>query len=471
MFESSSASDAGRALRGLQVVNKPLASLRPSPTNPRTHSPKQIRQIADSIRTFGFTNPILLDSRDRIIAGHGRVKAAKLLGIEVVPTIRIDDLSPVQIRAYAIADNKLAENAGWDRELLAIELHYLADLDLDMDLTVIGFETAEIDILIGEGKADAATDDAEVVPDVDPSIPPSSRIGDLWLLGKHRLLCADALDADAYPTLLAGKRAQLVFIDPPYNVPIDGHVCGQGRTHHDPFVMASGELSEREFVAFLQAAFGHLVRHSIDGSIHYVCMDWRHLHEALTAARATYAELKNLCVWNKTNGGMGSFYRSKHEMIIVLKNGVAAHINNIELGRFGRSRTNVWDYPGVNTFREGRLEELAMHPTVKPVALVADAILDCSKRGRLVLDIFAGSGTTLLAAERTGRLACAMELDPRYVDVAIERFQRETGIDAIHAETRASFADVREERRSVGSCVTEASEGRQGGRTEAVDAR
>ncbi len=423
----------------LHVASRSIASLKPNPRNARTHSNKQIRQIADSIRAFGFTNPVLIDAEGTILAGHGRVAAARQLGWTEVPTILLSSMTAAQKRAYVIADNKLALNAGWDEDLLALELGELAALELDFDLTLTGFEMAEIDLLIGSSaKADPK---ADAVPESDPTIPPVSRSGDLWLCGPHRVLCGDATSPDAFAALLGGERAQLVFIDPPYNVPIDGHVCGLGSVQHPDFAMASGEMSEAEFTQLLKTVCGHLVAHSVDGAIHFVCMDWRHVHELLTAARGLYAEQKNLCIWNKDNGGMGSLYRSKHELVFVFKAGLGPHINNVELGKHGRYRTNVWDYAGVNSLRAGRLEELALHPTVKPVALVADAILDCSNRGGLVLDCFLGSGTTLIAAEKTGRRAAGMELDPTYVDTALRRWQQFTGREAMQAETGRSFAE------------------------------
>jgi DNA modification methylase len=262
------------------------------------------------------------------------------------------------------------------------------------------------------------------------------------------VLCGDATRAEAFAALLGEERAQMVFTDPPYNVPIDGHVCGLGRVKHREFAMAVGEMSPAEFIAFLETVLDNLVAHSGDGAIHFICMDWRHIGELLAAADLSYRELKNVCVWNKTNGGMGSLYRSKHELIFVFKSGGAPHINNVALGKHGRYRTNVWDYAGVNSLKAGRLDELALHPTVKPVALVADAILDCSNRGGLVLDCFLGSGTTLIAAEKTGRRAAGMELDPTYVDTALRRWEAFTGGKAIHAESGRSFtaeADARRE--------------------------
>ena len=273
-----------------------------------------------------------------------------------------------------------------------------------------------------------------------------SRVGDLWLLGDHRLLCGDATKLASYGSLLGGERAQLVFVDPPYNVRIDGHVCGSGSIKHREFEMAAGEMSEAQFTGFLTTVLERLAQHSADGSIHYVCMDWRHIFELLAAGRAAYSELKNLCVWNKDNGGMGSLYRSKHELVLVFKHGSGAHINNVELGRHGRNRTNVWDYAGVNSFGAGRLDDLAMHPTVKPVALVADAIMDCSHRGGIVLDCFGGSGTTLIAAEQTGRHGRLIELDPAYVDVAIRRFAKLTGEKVTQAASGLTFAEIRDQR-------------------------
>ena len=412
--------------------------LTPYPRNARTHSTKQINQIAASIKEFGFTNPVLIDADGGIIAGHGRVEAAKLLGLDRVPAIQLDHLTEVQKRAYILADNRLAEKAGWDEELLAVELQYLSHIDLDFDIEITGFETVEIDLLI-EGLEAGDDDEADAVPDMDDDVAPVSRVGELWLLGPHRLLCGDALDPASYETLMAGAKAGLVFTDPPYNVEIDGNVCGSGRIKHQDFVMASGEMSEAEFTEFLTTALSNLARNSADGAIHFVCMDWRHAHALLTASRAVYSELKNICVWNKTNAGMGSLYRSKHELVFVFKNGTGAHINNVELGRHGRNRTNIWDYPGVNTLRRDRLDELRMHPTVKPVALVADAVKDCSKRGGIILDAFAGSGTTIIAAGKTGRIAHVLELDPKYVDVAVRRWEAYTGETARHSDTGLSL--------------------------------
>jgi DNA modification methylase len=431
-------------MRNLQIEQTPIHALRPHRQNARTHSKRQIRQIATSIGRFGFCNAILIDDDLTILAGHGRVEAAKLLGLTSVPTVRLSHLSEEDKRAYVIADNRLAEKAGWDRNLLAIELQGLIDIGFEVELT--GFETPDIDLLLEEALEATGLSPADDQLPVIRSGAPTSQRGDLWVLGAHRLLCGDARAPASYTRLLGGKAADLVFTDPPYNVCIDGHVSGRGRIRHGEFAMASGEMTEAEFIQFLSVTLGQAVEASRDGALHYVCMDWRHLLELLSAGREIYDGYLNLCVWNKNNGGMGSFYRSKHELVAVFKVGTAPHINNVELGRHGRNRTNVWDYPGVNTFRPGRIDELAMHPTVKPVALIADVIKDASRRSNLVLDPFAGSGSTIIAAEKTGRQARALEIDPHYVDLIIRRWQSYTGSPALLDTTTTSFEDIAEQR-------------------------
>ncbi len=432
--------------QNLQIEFRPTASLSPAAQNPRTHSPKQIRQIKESIKTFGFTNPILIDGNGQVIAGHGRLAAAKVLQLDQVPTIRLEHLTEAQRRAYVVADNKLAELAGWDHDLLTLEFQYLSNLEIDFDLTVTGFDMKEIELFLDT--VPGPTDDpaADIFPLLEPTAPIVSIQGDLWQMGPHRLYCGDATQSDSFSCLMGSEQAQMTFTDPPFNVRIPGHVCGLGNNQHQNFVMASGELSEAEFTQYLATLFKHLVAHSQDGAIHFICMDWRHLLELFTAARSVYTDIKNLCVWDKGNGGMGTFYRSQHELILVVKQGKVSHINNFELGQYGRHRTNIWTYPGLNSFQEGRQEALAMHPTVKPVALIADAIKDCSHRGGIILDCCAGSGTTIIAAEQTGRKAYLMELDPRYVDTTIHRWQAYTGQEVMHAVTGHTFDAVRKER-------------------------
>jgi len=436
--------------RDYQIVEREIASLRPYAGNARTHSKKQIKQIARSIERFGFTNPVLVSETGEIIAGHGRVEAAKLLGHKTVPTLALSHLSAAERRAYVLADNKLALNAGWDKEILAIELQALVDLDFDLEIT--GFSLAEIDLVLDEaGEADPAAADApeDAVPDILQN--PVSRMGDLWQLGRHRLLCGDTRDADAMDRLMEGGPADLVFTDPPYNVAINGNVCGLGSVKHREFAFASGEMSRGQFVSFLTETLSNMGRHMRDGAIAFVCMDWRHMGEVLEAGEAVFTEFKNLVVWNKTNGGMGAFYRSKHELIFVFKRGEAPHTNSFGLGQTGRYRTNVWDYAGISSIGAGRADELAMHPTVKPVALIADAIRDCSRRGEAVLDGFGGSGSTLIAAEKTGRNARLIEYDPLYCDTIIRRWEAYTGKRAKLVGSGRTFEDVAEERLALNS--------------------
>ena len=415
----------------MRIEQLPPAALRPRPGNPRTHSAKQIQQIADSIATFGFNNPILVDEQQQIIAGHGRWEAARLLKLESVPVVCLAHMSADQVRAYVIADNKLAENSGWDKELLKFEINAILEFDPEFSLEILGFDTPELDVLFGEGKIPAQ----EVA--VEPSGPAVSRLGDMWVIGEHRILCGDALCPTSYKTLLGASTAKAAFTDPPYNVPIKGHVGGSGKIQHREFVMASGEMSADEFQAFLKTTCERLAEVLTPGGIAFVCMDWRGALPLQRAAEGVFSELKNLCVWDKGVGGMGSLYRSQHELVFVFKAGKQAHTNNIELGRHGRNRTNVWSYSGVLA----RRGELALHPTVKPVSMVADAIRDVTKRGDIVLDPFAGSGSTLLAAHRTKRRGYAIELDPLYVDVAVRRLESETGERAILATSGETFEE------------------------------
>jgi DNA modification methylase len=391
---------------------------------------------------------VLVSDDGEIVAGHGRVEAARLLGRTTVPTLALSHLSEAQRRAYVLADNKLALSAGWDREILAIELQALVDLEFDVELT--GFSLAEIDLVLDEaGEADPSGSDAveDVVPDtVGQSV---SRMGDLWLLGRHRLLCGDTRGAADMDRLMVGEQADLVFTDPPYNVAIDGNVCGLGSVRHREFAFASGEMNNAQFTSFLTDTLGNLSRVMRDGAIAFVCMDWRHMGELLAAGETAFTELKNLVIWNKTNGGMGAFYRSKHELVFVFKQGTAEHTNSFGLGETGRYRTNVWDYAGISSIGSNRSEELAMHPTVKPVALIADAIRDCSRRGEIVLDGFGGSGSTLIAAEKTGRSARLIEYDETYCDPIIRRWEKYTGKRAKLKETGAAFDDVADERRGL----------------------
>ena len=425
-----------------KVHQRSVTSLKPYARNNRVHTAQNVAKLAESIATFGFVAPILTARNGEIIAGHGRLEAARRLGMETVPTVIADHLSEAEIRVLRIADNKLAALSDWNQEALQIEFAELMDLslagELDFDLEITGFETPEIDIIIGGAGPD---DPVETVEEPDPAKPVVTQPGDLWVLGQHRILCGNSLEAQSYETLLAGEAAAMVFTDPPYNVPVQGHVRSGNGSAHREFAMASGEMSDGEFRQFLARALARIKAVLAVGGIAMVCMDWRHIEELIAAGKSGGFALINLCVWNKTNGGMGSLYRSKHELVAVFKKPGAPHINNVELGRHGRNRSNVWDHAGVNSFGAAREADLADHPTVKPTALVADAIMDVSRRGDVVLDAFGGSGATLLAAEKTGRRARLIELDPAYVDVAIRRWQALTGQDAVLSRTGETFVE------------------------------
>ena len=367
------ANATARRTQHLQIAYRRIEELRPDPRNPRHHSRKQIKQIARSIKTFGFTVPALVDGDGNIIAGHGRVLACVELGWTEIPTVLIDDLSEAKRRALIIADNRLAENAEWNERLLAEQLKDLSLADLDFSLDVTGFEMGEIDLKIAEIEDEFAAEDAADAPCDPASGPPVSKPGDLWVAAGHRILCGSVLDIAALEILMGHDRAAMVFTDPPYNVPIDGHATGLGAIHHRSFGMASGEMSSPAFQVFLARSLRNQAAFCLRGALLYLCMDWRHMDQLLAAGREANIELLNLCVWVKDNGGMGSLYRSQHELVFVFKTGSSRHRNNVQLGRFGRNRSNVWRYAGVNSFSrrtdEGNLLEL--HPTVKPVALVS----------------------------------------------------------------------------------------------------
>lgn len=413
-----------------QIEYLSLNEIQPDPRNPRSHKARHIKLLAKSIDEFGFNVPVLIDDAQILVAGHGRWEAAKLLGLDTIPAIRIVHLTEQQRRAFMVADNRLHDLSSWNRENLGSILLELADAELDFDIELTGYSVGEIDLMLSLND-DEDQDSDEQMPKLGPAI---SKAGDLFLLGEHRLLCGNTLDPANWVNLMQGEVANLVVTDPPYNVPIDGHVCGAGKIKHREFAMASGEMDEAGFTAFLEQAMRHACAYSADGILHYWAMDWRHLQELTAAARRNGLEQVNLCVWVKT-AGMGSFYRSQHELFGVYRHGKGRPRNNVQLGIFGRNRTNVWNYPGVNHpghgGEEGKL--LALHPTVKPVALLADAILDSTERGALVVDPFLGSGSTLIAAEKVSRRCFGLELDPLYCDTIIRRWQNWSGQKAVRA--------------------------------------
>jgi len=422
--------------RVFKVEDVSIDLLKPHPNRARVHSRAQIRKIQLGIRAYGIMKPILVGPGMVIISGHAVVEAAKREGYKELPVICVADLTPDLLRAYMHADNRLAEDGEWNNDVLKIEFEHFIKIP-DFDLEVVGFELPEIDIALQQPSTDG--DPVDLVPPVTATA--ISKPGDLWILGRHHILCGDARDPSALALLCDGKQAAVVFCDPPYNVPIQGHVCGNGKSRHQEFAMAAGEMSVEEFTSFLITCLNNLARSSLASSVHFICMDWRHLGELLAAGREVYDAMLNLCIWEKDKPGLGSFYRSQHELIAVFKAGKGTPRNNVQLGRFGRNRSNVWHYPSASTTsrKPGEENVLSFHPTVKPVALIADALLDSSVRGEIVLDSFVGSGSTLLAAERVGRICYGMEYEGRYVDLAIRRWQRLTGEQARHAVTGETF--------------------------------
>ncbi|WP_230206639.1 DNA methyltransferase [Novosphingobium sp. Gsoil 351] len=425
----------------INVTYRALAHVKPPARILRKHNKRQIAAIGASIREHGFVNPILINHAGQIVSGYGRWLAATALGMTVVPVIELEHLSPEQLRLYAIADNKIAEQSEFDLDVLRIELSELGELDLDLKIELSGFATSEIDDLLCAPQ-----------PEKDGlSGPPNesevaiTRLGDVWLLGTHRLICGNSLEAETYVTLMGGEKAGMVFSDSPYNESAAA-ISSKGKHKHRDFAMAAGEMSPEGFTTFLTRAFRHCAQHSIDGSIHFQCMNWKHMGEMLAAGNQAYTELKQLVVWAKPSASMGTFFRSQHELIFVWKNGTGPHINNFGLGETGRYRTNVWNYKGNAGFHRARDEELAAHPTVKPWIMVADAIRDCSRRGDIILDPFGGYGTTLIAAERTGRKARLIELDPLYCDATIRRWKALSGNEAVLEATGQTFAEITRER-------------------------
>ncbi|MBX3485130.1 DNA methyltransferase [Phenylobacterium sp.] len=425
-----------------KVELRSVAELRPLGRRARRHSPQQIGKVRDSIKQFGFLNPILADETGAVLAGLARLEAAQQLGMRSVPVIVASHMTAAEKRAYVLAENKLAELAEWDREILGEELRELAALDLDFDLEIIGFTGVEIDALTDLKLDDGADDEPEV-----PSHPVTER-GDHWQLGDHRAYCGDATDPVAHAVLMSGEKARTAFLDGPYNVPIQGHVTSNPA--HREFPMGVGEMDDPRFTGFLATGLRNVATHMIDGGLIYFCMDWRHALHTLNAQIQAGLSQVNLCVWAKPGGGgQGSFYRSRHELVFVFKVGSKPHLNRVQLGKHGRNRTNVWEYPGVSGLNRESRTQHAAHPTPKNVDMVQDALLDSSEKGDVVVDVFGGSGTTLIAAERSGRRARLMEIDPRYVDVIIERWQGFTGRQATLVGSDLTFSQLRAQRAAL----------------------
>jgi DNA modification methylase len=429
-----------------KVVWQRVSDLRLFPGNARRHPDKQIKALARSISKLGWAKPIIIDDTNTILCGHGCFAAAQCLSLKTVPTLTITGMKPAEKRALVVADNRVAEGSAWEMGLLKVQFQALAKIDFDVELT--GFSTGEIDLILDGNEQ--ATDPADNLDDEALGGAAVSVDGDLWELGTHRAICGDARLTGTLQALLGKCLVEMVVTDPPYNVRVNGHVQGRAKKKHREFAMASGEMSRPEFTAFLSAVMSQAVRFSVKGSIHYWFIDWRHLPEMLGASEPLYTEWKNLLVWAKSNAGQGAFYRSQHELIAVFKSGDSHHINNFGMGGQGRYRTNVLEYPGGATPDAKRQEELRIHPTVKPVALIADLIRDCSRRNGLILDLFGGSGTAVLAAEVAGRCARVVEIDPLYVDLIVRRWQLKTGKQAVHAQSGKTFDDLAVERNSDG---------------------
>ena len=430
-----------------QISFLAIGDLIPDPDNPRKHSRSQVRAIAKSIKAFGFNAPILIDKYRKIIAGHGRYEGAKLLSLTQVPVIFLDHLTEIEARAYLLSDNALHDRSKWDDPKLAVQLKELANLNLNFDIEAIGFELPEMDVRIQSLDVSDATDRAdefEVATGAAVSI-----AGDLWMLGPHRLFCGNALESSAYATVMEHEKAAAVISDSPYNLRIAGHVSGNGRIAHREFAMGVGELSKSEFTDFLTTSLKLVCNHAAAGALLYCFIDWRHLGEMIAAGDSAGCDLLNVIAWVKNNSGMGSFYRSRHELIFLFRNGSHPHQNNVQLGQYGRNRSNAWFYPGPNNFRSKGAEDLlALHPTPKPVAMISEAILDCTKRGDVVLDPFAGSGTSVLACQHTGRRCFAIEIDGLYCDTIVARWERMTGQQARNVQGQ-TFAQVKLDRAST----------------------
>ncbi len=394
----------------------------------RSHPVAKRRALKASVSEFGILDPITVNSNGVIVDGHLRAQIARELGLKSVPVVPIAHLTDAELKAYALAANKMPTVANYDSDALRLELEEIRAEAPELDLTLTGFSIGEIDRIDGNYKA-GIYDDLEDDQVIDSSVAPIAKVGQLYALGDHRLICGNSLDAGVIDQLMDGNRAVAAFTDPPYNVKINGHVSGSGA--HTEFAMASGEMSREGFEHFLTTALGNLASQLEDGAIAFVCMDHAHLGELLHAGEAAFEERLNLCVWDKGQGGMGALYRSQHELVAVFKKGTAPHINNVALGKHGRNRTNVWSFPGMAGFGKSRRKALELHPTVKPVALVAEALLDVTRPGDIIVDLFGGSGSTLIAAERIGRAARLVELDPLYVDRIIARWERMTGEAAV----------------------------------------
>lgn len=431
------------ALIGKKIQNTPINAIKPNPHNPISYPETKLAKFAQFISKYDAPLVIVIDKDMQIITGYAHWRAAQIAGHTAVPTVKAEHLNKQEIATFMLADQKLLQSAEWEEDQLhsIFEILYEYELtcDAEYDISLTGFETAEIDnCLYG------------VIPDEDSSAtenliqeiatkPAISQSGDIWVMGPHRLICGDSNDLQTYARLMHNKQAHLVATDPPYNLKIEGFVSGNGKTRHREFKDGSGEMTSPEYEKFLQTILSHCYQFQHEAALAYIFMDWRHTSELLAAAQSIDLRQINLCVWDKGVGGMGSFYRSQHELVHIFRRGNKQHRNNIMLGKYGRNRSNVWQYPSANMSGEGRAM-LKNHPTPKPVPMIMDIIKDVTKTGDIVLDPFMGSGTTLIAAEKTGRISYGIEVDPIYVDLALHRWESLTGKKALHATTGKCFS-------------------------------
>jgi DNA modification methylase len=418
----------------LALEMRPLDSLRAPERAVRKRLPAQVERIKTSLATFGFVEPLLVRGDGEIVAGVTRLEAARQLGLNEVPCISVDHLSDVEVRTLRISLNRLAERGEWDIAELRVEFDELIVVDAPLEAT--GFTLPQIDAILLD---EEPLPDRDGLPDVDSEAVAISLPGDAWRLGQHMIVCGDARDPAVYGLLMKTETARLVLTDEPFNVHIGGHVTSGD---HPEFAMASGEMSRKEFAAFNADWMKACLDRLAPGGLLATFIDWRSVELVLETGRTLGLDLLNLVVWAKTNGGMGGLWRSQHELLPVFKKPGAPHTNNVELGKHGRYRTNLWTYPGASSLGSDARDGLADHPTVKPVALLEDALLDVTHPNDLVLEPFAGSGSTLIACELTGRRCRAIELAPHYVDLVVRRWQALTGKIAMHDETGASFAEM-----------------------------
>ncbi len=427
-------------LPDLQVRSVDIALLEMPAHETRKVTDERVETFVQLIARYGFVQPILVKGV-KLIDGVARLAAARKLRLGQVPAIDVQHLSDAEVRTLRLALNRSQDGAEWDIDELKLE--FLELIELEVDLSDTGFTLAEQDIiLLDDGDGDERVSEEPEEPTGDPV----SQLGDIWLLGGHRVICGNALEEAVHNALLDGDKAAAVVTDPPYNVAIKGNVSGLGKKVHEEFVMASGELDDTGWQTFLDTLMVRLCASTASGAVLYVLMDWRSTHRVQSAGLAAGLNLINKVIWFKESGGMGSLYRSSYEEIPVFCNGKTPRVNNVALGKYGRDRMNTWVMPGANRRGSSANEMLHLHATPKPVELCVDAILDVTNSGDLVLDAFLGSGTTLIAAEKTGRVCRGIELDPKFVDVSIVRWQEFSGDEAVLEATGESFSQVRERR-------------------------